>query len=306
MIGIMCIQLGTPDSPYPQDVKRYLTEFLTDRFVIDRPWLLRQSLVRGLIVPRRFRDSSQNYQMIWQKEGSPLRIYTEKLVENLARYLGPDVKVAYAMRYQNPSIESELKKILQHPLKELVILPLFPQYAMATTGSIIAKVFDLLKGYKELPSIRIISSFEDHPSYIEALKETLSGYSLEDYDQIVMSFHSLPEKQAGYYPAACFRTAKALAEKLELSERDYTISFQSKLGRAAWVGPSTSEILSKGWEKILIISPSFVADCIETLHELGIEEKEAFLERGGKRFDLAPCLNDHPSWTRSLADIVSK
>jgi ferrochelatase len=306
MIGILCVQLGTPDSPFPKDVKRYLTEFLTDPMVIDSPWPLRQLLVRGLIVPTKFKDSSENYQMIWQKGGSPLKIYTEKLVQNLGKYLGPDFKVLYAMRYQNPSIASQLKELLKHRLKELVIVPLFPQYAMATTGSIIAKVFDLLKDYKEVPSIRVISSFEDHPSYIEALKETVSGYSLDNYDQVIISFHSLPVKQAGLYPDACFRTAKALVKKLELSEEHYTISFQSKLGRAAWVGPSTSETLERNWKKVLLISPSFVADCIETLHELAIEEKHTFIEKGGELFDLTPCLNDSPRWIRSLAEIINK
>ncbi len=302
MKGILCIQVGTPDSFAVRDVKRYLTEFLTDPCIIEKPWLLRQFLVRGVIVPTRAKQSSQNYQMIWQDGGSPLKIYTEKVAQKLEEYLGPDYKVCYAMGYQNPSISSQLQELLKMSLEELIIVPLFPQYAKATTGSVTRKVFDSLKKYRELPHIRILSSFDLHPEYLKALEMTLSPYRLENYDQVVFSFHSLPESVAGTYRERCISSAEALARRLDLTH--YTVSFQSKLGRQVWIGPSTADVLAKGWKKVLVICPSFVADCVETIHEIGIEERHTFMERGGEVLDLVPCLNDSPYWVKALANII--
>lgn len=302
MKGILCLQVGTPDTPAKKDVARYLKEFLTDPCIIEKPWLVRQILVRGIIVPLKKKGSSENYGMIWQEGGSPLKVYTEKLVSGLKHHLGADYAVTYGMGYQNPAIEKQLHHLMQLPLKELVILPLFPQYAKATTGSVLSKTFDVLKKYREIPSIRVVSSFEDHPLYIDALHSTLIGYNFNDYDQIIISFHSLPLRVAANYKERCMQTAKALAKKANIQH--YTVSFQSKLGREPWIGPSTNEVLNR-WKRVLVICPSFVSDCVETIHEIGIEEKEEFFEKGGERFDLVPCLNDHPNWIQALAAIAT-
>lgn len=326
MKGILCINLGTPDSPNPKDVKRYLLEFLTDGRVIDLPWAFRQLLVRGVIVPRRYRESSTNYQLIWTDNGSPLKVYTKSVAEKLQDYLGEGVFVDYAMRYQNPSIASALDRMLKQGVQEIIAVPLYPQYASATTGSTLDELYRVLRQYHTLPNMRVVSDFADHPSFINAISKTLENYDVESYDQVILSYHSLPERhlrkadkgclQEGCcqrskrycYKAACYRTSKALANAYGLKGDQYTISFQSKLGKEPWIGPMTGELLreapKRGWKKVLVLCPSFVADCIETIHEIGMEEKESFFNAGGEVFDLIPCVNDGCSWIKALADIA--
>lgn len=309
--GILLINLGTPDAPTRPAVKKYLTEFLTDPRVIDIPWIRRQILVRGVIIPSRLSQSLKSYQTIWNKEGSPLYIYTKKSAELLQEKLGKDYQVEIGMRYQSPSIKEALKKLLANPLKELVILPLFPQYASATTGSIFEKVFQELGAYHTLPKLTFIDQFHDHPGFIKAFKEVSAPFIFKDYDHILFSFHGLPERQlqkSSCYAVQCHQTAIEIAKTCELAPSHYTLCFQSRLGKEPWIQPFTSDTIKdlakRGAKKILVFCPSFVSDCLETLFEISIEYQELFREEGGETLDLVPGLNFHPAWIDALESVV--
>ncbi len=326
--AVLMINLGTPDAPTPKDVGRYLTQFLTDRRVINLPFLRRQALVRLAIVPKRSKISAQTYQELWTDEGSPLLMHTQKSAELLQQELGSDYKVYYAMRYQNPSIAATLAEIAKEPLQELVILPLFPQYASATTGSVFEEVMRHLSKWEVFPNLRWVSNFATHPDWIKALADRAKKIEMGDYDHILMSYHGLPksqihqadrfgvcgkpgccdqqhEKNALCYRAQCVATSRALAEELGVSDENYTICFQSRLGRQEWLKPYASDVLSdlakKGAKKLLVFSPSFVCDCLETTIEIGEEYKELFLEQGGESLQLVEGLNESPLWISALA-----
>lgn len=304
--GILLVNLGTPEAPTRPAVKKYLTEFLTDPRVIDIPWVRRQFLVRGAIIPSRLKQSLQSYQTIWTQEGSPLAVYSEKAKQLLQTKLGGHHRVELAMRYQVPSIEAGIKKLLAEPIEELVVLPLFPQYASATTGSVFEKVFRVLGSYAAFPKMRFIDRFYNHPAYIQAFKATSSGFAFKEYDHILFSFHGLPVRQAAGYESQCYQTAHEIAKACAISE--YSVCFQSRLGKDPWTQPFTSdrikELADQGAKKILIFCPSFVADCLETLFEISIEYKELFLEHGGETLDLVPGLNAHPAWVDALEQIL--
>lgn len=331
-IGVLLINLGTPSSSSPKDVERYLTEFLTDKRVIDLPFIQRQILVRGLIVPRRYKTSAASYAAIWQEQGSPLLVHTLCLKEKLQEALGKDFLVEIAMRYQKPSIESSLEYLRQQGVEEILILPLFPQYASATVGSIYQKVFAIMQNWPTLPHLRFINSFFDHPLMIEAFCDLANKHHYKSYDHILISFHGLPVNQLkkssfnhpcqtcsscchqltqnnkNCYGAQCYHTAKLLAEKLELTTSDFSVCFQSRLGKTPWIQPYTSDLLQQlaksGKEKVLVISPSFVCDCLETIFEIGVEYAHEFSLLGGKCLELLPGLNDHPLWIKALEDLV--
>jgi ferrochelatase len=330
--GILLVNLGTPDSPKPKDVHKYLIEFLTDGRVIDVPWFKRQCLVRGIIVPRRYKESAKSYADIWTEEGSPLMVYGLRVEKLLQESLGDDFQVALAMRYQNPSIESALETL--KTCTKLIILPLFPQYASATTGSIHQKVMQVVSLWRNVPELKFINSFATNPKMIEAFCQIGRQFPIEEYDQVVFSFHGLPEKHIkradphGYclkekdcckkmcsknstcYSAQCFATAQALVEKLGLEEGQYTVAFQSRLGKDPWLKPYMSETLhqlqKEGKKRVLVFCPAFVCDCLETIHEIGIEYRNEFLENGGERYDLVPGLNDHPLWIEALEAIINE
>ena len=292
--GILLVNLGTPDSPDPKDVKRYLLEFLTDGRVIDSPWLLRQFLVRGIIVPRRYKESAKQYKGIWTERGSPLKFHTEDLAKNL---LASGVQAEVAMRYQNPSIESALEKLKN--CDAITIVPLFPQYASATTGSIFQKVCEIIQKWEQFPTLTFIDSFADHPAFIEAQAKLFPPQ--DDYDHIILSYHGLPKRQndrCNRYYQDCEKTTKALAEKLGL--KNYTMTFQSRLGKAEWIKPYTSDVIEdlakKGAKKILVATPAFVADCLETIFEIGEEYAELFQSFGGEILDRVPCVNGQSEW----------
>lgn len=330
--GVLLINLGTPLSPSPKDVFNYLNEFLTDKRVIDLPFLKRQLLVRGAIVPSRFRSSAASYEVIWKKEGSPLMVYAKENKNLLQKALGEDYVVEIAMRYQEPSIEKALSLLEQESLSELTILPLFPQYASATTGSICEKVFSLLASWVVMPKIRMINHFFDHPLLIETFAKIAIECELEKYDHLLFSFHGLPkshlvkankglfcqkekecckifsEKNQLCYGAQCYKTADLIAKRLCLNEKNYTICFQSRLGKNPWIEPYTSQVLhdlaERGIKKILVLCPAFVCDCLETLHEIAIEYEKEFLDLGGEKLVLAPGLNSHPQWIETLVSLV--
>lgn len=330
--GVLLVNLGTPDSFTPRDVYRYLIEFLTDPRVIDKPWLMRQLLVRGCIVPFRYRQSARSYKEIWTAGGSPLKMYGFLTKDALQIFLGENFLVDLAMRYREPSIAQSLQFFKQAGVQKIVVLPLFPQYASATTGSVHQKVMEIVSKYSVIPEMIFVSQYAEHPGLITAFKAAATGYHLHEYDHIIISFHGLPQSQIlkadrhGHclktadccsqlsacnwdcYSAQCYATARALVQALELTREKYSVVFQSRLGRDPWLQPYFSKELEnlahRGHKKILVFCPSFVCDCLETIYEIGVEYAAEFKRAGGDRLDLVPGLNDHSAWIEALASIV--
>lgn len=329
--GVLLVNLGTPLSPKHHDVFRYLTEFLTDERVIDFPWLKRQLLVRGVIVPFRYRQSAEQYRRLWTKEeGSPLLFHSKRVQEKLQQTLGNEYHVALAMRYQYPSIAEALEKLCKEEIDELIILPLFPQYASATTGSVYQKVMKELQNWQAFPKLIFINHFFDHPAMIDAFCARAGQYPLSSYDHVLFSFHGLPESQLrqanngcltshccqqlcqknrSCYKAQCFATARAIIDQLNLKEKHYTICFQSRLGKETWIQPYTTDVLhtlaKQGHKRLLVFSPSFVCDCLETTYEISSEYQREFKQLGGEELQLVEGLNDHPLWIKALQQIIS-
>lgn len=332
MIGVLLVNLGTPRSAQPSEVYRYLIEFLTDERVIDLPWLKRQLLVRGMIVPFRYRQSARAYQQIWTKGGSPLLIYGRQLQEKLQHALGKNFRVELAMRYQEPSIKEGIASLMKEGVQQLIVLPLFPQYASATTGSVHQRVQEELANYNVIPKVTLIDQFTTHPGLIHAFSERAKQYDLNDYDHVLFSFHGLPEKHIkkadrmgrclkssdccaqwsdgnyACYSAQCYASARAIAESIGLSSERYTICFQSRLGKDPWLQPYTSATIhalaKNGKKRVLVFCPAFVCDCLETTYEIGIEYAAEFKQAGGERLDLVEGLNAHPAWISAVASIV--
>jgi ferrochelatase len=332
--GILLVNLGTPDSPEPKKVHRYLTEFLLDKRVIDSAWPIRQLLVRGIIIPARYKQSAKAYKQIWTEEGSPLKIYGYRVKNALQERLGENFHVELAMRYQQPSIPATLLKLKEAFIQRLIVLPLFPQYCSATTGSVHQKVMNDLSEWENIPETILINSYQNHPSLVQAFCKAASKFALEDYDHVLFSFHGLPERyilkadsqavckanstccqtftpsNQGCYSAQCYVLARSIAQKLKLNEGAFSISFQSRLGKEPWLQPYTSEVISKlakaQKKRILVFCPSFVCDCLETIYEIGVEYSEEFKHAGGERLDLVPGLNDSPEWVDAIVDIVNE
>lgn len=332
--GVLLVNLGTPDSFHPKDVRRYLVEFLTDARVIDVPWLWRQILVRGVIIPRRYKQSAACYAKVWTAEGSPLSVYSRHVKDELQISLGESYRVELAMRYRKPSIKQALATLLNENLQRLIVLPLFPQYASATSGSVHQKVMEIVKDFPVIPTITFVNKFFDHPAFIEAFSAAGARYPLAEYDHILFSYHGLPErhlvkadrqawcfqekgcceklcrKNETCYSAQCFATTQAIASKLNLSKERYSLCFQSRLGKDPWLQPYASETIRElaqtGKKKILVFCPSFVCDCLETLYEFGVEYAAEFKHAGGERLDLVRGLNDSKEWIKALQMIVSE
>jgi len=330
--GVLIVNLGTPDDPSRGSVYRYLKQFLLDERVIDIPWLQRNLLVRGIIAPFRSGSSAKLYKMLWTPEGSPLKVYGEKLVADIKPMLGEDYEVVLAMRYQSPSIEKGIKHLLDAAVSEIIVLPLFPHYASASTGSVHQEVMRLLSKELAIPKVTFINSYYDNPAMIDVFIENAQQFDIPSYDHILFSFHGLPERQMVKadrgnhclgnkdccktlttknqfcYTAQCHQTAYAIAEKMNLRKDQYTICFQSRLGRAEWVKPYTSDVLETraevGDKKLLVFCPAFVSDCLETTIEVSTEYQEEFEELGGEKVDLVPSLNDHPKWIEAVKDLV--
>ena len=330
--GVLLVNLGTPASFHQKDVSAYLKQFLLDPRVIDFPFFLRQLLVRALIIPLRLKKVSKTYAKIWTNEGSPLMMHSKNLRAALEKELPDSHVVALAMRYQSPSIEQGLQELRKYDLKQIVILPLFPQYASATNGSIIEEAMRIVHKWQTIPNIQVISSFAQDPTFIDSIVEVSKGYDLDAYDHILISFHGLPTRQLHKanrhnsclknpnccenlnsqnffcYRAQCFHVAKALVEKLKIPSFRYTICFQSRLGKESWIKPYASDVIKNlakdGIKKILVLSPSFVCDCLETIYEIGTEYKELFIQEGGKTMNLVESLNSHPFWVQTLKNII--
>ena len=330
-IGVLLVNLGTPNSPKPRHVFQYLNEFLTDERVIDLPWLKRQLLVRGIIVPTRFRQSAQQYKNVWTDEGSPLLIFGKSIKKKLQESLGHDYHIALSMRYQSPSIVNGLNELKDANVEQILIFPLFPQYASATTGSVHQSVMETISKWQVIPKLTFVNSFYDHPALINAFCEQAKKHELANYDHVLFSFHGLPErhikkaddhqfclkdnccknicsKNRFCYKAQCYSTAQAIAKQLNLPSSKFTVCFQSRLGNDPWIEPYTTEVIHKcsqnNIKKILVFSPAFICDCLETIYEIASEYKNEFLALGGESLELVEGLNDHPKWIEALRNII--
>jgi ferrochelatase len=331
--GVLLVNLGTPDDPGRGAVYRYLKQFLMDPRVIDYPWLPRTLLVNGIIAPFRSGSSSKLYKMLWTEEGSPLKVYGEKVAEGVQEILGPDYVVELAMRYQNPSVSHAVARLMKHQVSEIIVFPMFPQYASATTGSVHEEVMRVLAKEEVIPNVRLINSYFDNEALINIFADNAQQFDLNAYDHILFSYHGLPQRQLRKgdptnahctrkkdccqqlglvnqfcYSAQCHATTRAIASKLKLPESRYTTTFQSRLGPEEWAKPYTIKVIEglaeKGAKRLLVFSPAFVADCLETIIEIGTEYQEEFEEMGGEKVDLVPSLNDDPRWIRAVADLV--
>jgi len=331
-IGVLLINLGTPDNPQTPAVRKYLREFLMDKRVIDIPFAQRYGLINGIIAPFRAPKSAKVYQELWTERGSPLLYYGLDLKELVQKELGDDYYVALGMRYQSPSIKSALEELRDQQVERIIVLPLYPQYASASTGTSHDKVMEIVKDWWIVPQINFISNFCDDPLFIKAFA-TIGKKHLEErkYDHVLFSYHGIPERHVlkgsvkNYcklgsccntyhklnrycYRAQCFETSRLLAQELGLSGNQYTVAFQSRLGKDPWLKPYSDEVLkdfpAQGYKNVLAFSPAFVADCLETTVEVGREFREMFEAAGGEHWQLVESLNTHPLWVEAVKQLV--
>ncbi len=331
--GVLVINLGTPDSPKTSDVRRYLTEFLNDPRVIDISPLGRFFLVNFIIVPFRAPKSAKIYKELFDLKGgeSPLLVYGHKLIKALEeRFTGDNVHFELAMRYGKPSLDEVCARMEKAGYDEVIILPLFPQYASASTGSALEKAMRLIRNWYVIPELKVISQYYDHPGYIDTVVDRASKYDLSEYDHILFSYHGLPVRQVDKvyedrqcdnhdcekeindenrfcYKATSYATTRLIAEKLGIKEEDYTVCFQSRLDKE-WLEPFSDKVVEewgkKGAKKLLVFSPAFVADCLETTIEIGDEYQEIFEAHGGEKVQLVESLNDHPMWVSACESMI--
>jgi ferrochelatase len=315
--GILLINLGTPDAPTAQAVRPYLKEFLGDPRVVEIPRLVWWLILNGIILNVRPKKSAAKYASVWMKEGSPLRVYTEKQSALLQGYLSQRTKapfvVEYAMRYGNPSIPSALRKLKEQNCQHILIVPLYPQYAASTTATATDIVFRELQRMRNTPAIRTIKHFHDDAGYIKALAANINEYWMKHGrpEKLLMSFHGLPKytlEKGDPYHCECQKTGRLLAEELGLKKEQYAVTFQSRFGKAEWLQPYTSATLKQwGAEKLKrvdVVCPGFVADCLETLEEIAMEGREEFQHAGGGEYHYIPCLNDRDDWMHALTELV--
>lgn len=331
--GVLLVNLGTPDSTAVPDVRRYLAQFLMDPRVIDIPWPGRAALVHGIILRTRPRKSAAAYREVWTERGSPLLVHGQDLASNLQDELGPDVRVALAMRYQNPSVQSALEEFAAHGVDDVVVVPLFPQYSQAAWASAYDEVVRVAGRMQNTPNLRFVAPFYDRPEFLDAVADVARPH-LDAFgaDRVLMSFHGLPQKHVQKsdvsgahclkakdccqtithanrfcYSAQCYATARGLAARLGLSEQDYEVTFQSRLTKR-WIEPFTDvrleQLPNEGCKRVAVLCPSFVADCLETIEEIGMQAKETFVEAGGEDLLAVPCVNAERPWVHGLATMV--
>ncbi len=335
--GVLLINLGTPDSPSVSDVRKYLREFLMDKYVIDLPYIARWLLIHLIISPFRGPKSAKIYQELWTEKGSPLFFYGKKVTQLLQNKLGDDYTVYLGMRYQNPSINSVLKKIKADGITDLKVIPLYPQYASSSTKTCIEKVKTELKKINYTPNINFVENFVSHPKFVEAFAQNgLKHWNTGKYDKILFSYHGIPERHilkdcdnghcklddnccAVYsdkntlcYRAQCYETTRLIAKAMNLKEGEYESAFQSRLetrARDPWLKPYsdivTANFPKNGVKNVLVFSPSFIADCLETTIEVGEEFAAIFHENGGKNWQLVESLNESPIWIEALESMVT-
>lgn len=328
--GVLLINLGTPDSPSVADVRSYLSQFLNDPRVIDIPWLLRKILVNLIIVPFRAPKSAKIYKKLWTANGSPLLYYSNKVKELLQVALGSEYDVHLAMRYKNPSIPDVLRAMRKGNFNRIIIVPLFPQYASASTGSAHEEVMRIISKWWIIPDLSFVSQYYDHPSFINSIVEIGKKYNIDDYQHVLFSYHGLPERHVDKvyneglctdhdceseiteenkfcYKATCYATTRMLVTALNIPKEKYTVCFQSRLDEK-WLKPFSDKVVEecakKGMKRILVFSPAFTADCLETIIEIGDEYQHIFQEHGGEKVQLVESLNDNPLWITCLKEIV--
>ncbi len=329
--AVLLVNLGSPDSPDIPDVRRYLREFLSDRRVMDTPWPIRQLVLNVAILPTRPRNTAAAYRKIWLPEGSPLVVTSRRVQSLLQKKV--DLPVELAMRYGNPSTENVVGHLLDKKIEEILLIPLYPHYAMSSYETAVEKVKEVLARRKSTVRLKILPPFYDDPDYLRALVASAKDYLQKVNDHLLLSFHGLPERHLKLadpskehclvkenccttphpvhkvcYRAQVFKTVKEFVALASISPNKYSVAFQSRLGRDPWLQPYTDHEIhsfpSRGIKRLLVIAPAFVSDCLETIEELGMREKETFLEAGGKEYALIPCLNDHPLWIETLEKYV--
>ncbi|WP_062262042.1 ferrochelatase [Endozoicomonas arenosclerae] len=327
--GALLVNLGSPDSPHEQDVRRYLNEFLMDSNVIDMPWLIRRMIVSLFVLPKRPAQSAKAYASVWTEKGSPLISISKGLQEEVQKLTSMPVELA--MRYGKPDMEGALVRLASKPeINEVLLFPLYPHYAMSTVKTVIEKAESIIEAHKLPITLKVHPVFYDHDAYIDALVESAKDYLRDEYDHIVFSYHGVPERHIRKddctgnhclksddccqkaspahktcYRHQVYRTTASFVEKTDIPVDKYTVAFQSRLGRDKWLEPSTSSVVEslaqQGIKKVLVICPAFVADCLETLEEIGMEAKEDFIAAGGESLELIPCLNTHPAWAKVVS-----
>lgn len=309
--GLLITNLGTPDAASVSAVRRYLREFLSDQRVVEIPRPLWWLLLNTIILPFRAPQSAKMYQKIWSTSGSPLRHYTLSIRDQLAA-LCPDVHIEVAMRYGNPSIRAGLEKLREKQIKKLIVLPLYPQYSGTTTASTFDAVSQQLQQWRWVPELRFINTYHDQPKYIDAVASSIKNYFKDKSspDKYVFSFHGIPEafvKQGDPYQCYCFKTGRLIAEKLDLSQDQWQITFQSRFGKAKWLTPYTDvtlQELGNSTQSVAVICPGFAVDCLETLEEINILNRDIYLQHGGKEFHYIPALNDSVEQIHLLKEIL--
>ena len=316
--AVLLCNLGTPDEPTPKAVRRYLAEFLSDHRVVEIPRLVWMLILHGIILRVRPAKSAAKYASIWTPEGSPLKVWTERQAKMLQGWLGQrnhQVKVRWAMRYGSTSITSQLDALKAEGVTRVLVVPAYPQYSATTTASVFDAVYGWAQKTRALPELRFINHYHDDADYIAALAASVQRHWKANGrpDQLVMSFHGVPERTLHLgdpYHCECFKTARLLAQRLGLGKEQYTVTFQSRLGRAKWLEPYTEPTLREmgrsGVGRVDVLCPGFPADCLETLEEIALEGRQVFLAEGGQRYDHIPCLNDHPAWIRAMVAIVQR
>ncbi len=327
---LLLAQLGSPTAPTPEAVKSYLAEFLSDPRVMNLPAIPKAMLLHGVILRKRPQAVAPKYKKVWLEGGSPLAVHTENLSLKVNTALGEEWDVKVAMRYGQNSLKEKLLELKHQRLDQVVVLPLFPQQAGATTGSLMEETFKVMQSFDHFPNFKVITSFFNHEKFIAAWANQGREILEKGYDHVVFSFHGLPENQItgadpydfclkegccekpdaqNYcYKAQCHQTAHKIAESLQIKPENYSITFQSRLGKSVWIGPATdlsiTDLAKKGCKKLVVFSPAFVADCLETLEELAIGERENFLENGGEEFHMVPSLNDSDDFVDLIIDLV--
>eukprot|EP00667_Euglena_gracilis_P013424 EG_transcript_13855 len=331
--GVLLVNTGTPDSTQVRHVRKYLRQFLSDPRVIDLPFIPRWCLVNLIIAPIRAFSSAKLYRRIFTERGSPLKFHGLDVADLLQKELGDGFHVRLAMRYQSPSMEDALAEMYAGAVDHIILIPLFPQYASASAGSVIDRFLKIISKWWRIPHMSIVSNFWDNEIFLTAWEQHGRQYiNSHQYDKIVFSYHGVPERHikkgscgdhcrlndsccstysannAFCYRAQCLHTSQALAQRLGLAPGQHETAFQSRLGRDKWLQPYMQDringLIAEGKKKVLVFCPSFVADCLETTSELGIEAKEEFLLKGGERWDVVPCLNADPLWVKSLREMV--
>lgn len=331
--GIILMNLGSPDSTEVDELRKYLNEFLTDKRVIDS-WFVRNILMRNLIIPKRAPESAKAYRTIWTKNGSPLVQFTRELVEKLQKEVAEPVSMA--MRYGNPTMESAFELLLNKipDLEEVIAIPLYPHYAMSSFETAVEYAKEVHRRKKYAFKLHFIAPFYKHPDYIHAMAENMKPCLQKDFDHLLFSFHGIPERHLiktdpthehclqtadccsvfsvaheTCYRHQCLATMNLVAAELGIPNNKYSFSFQSRLGKQPWLKPYTDfrfqDMPAEGIKKLVVVCPSFVSDCLETLEEIEIRGKESFLGSGGEEYNMIPCLNTHPLWVKTLANWVS-